>query len=268
MTPEQIEKAIELAQRAYIAEPMEADDRTKPKCLWFTKGYLAAREHCAAEIEQRDQRIAELERQLEREESDSLQTIKDRDRTEKYIDKILDEVIGVAPDYREEWSSGHDFPDALVEVEEHMWALKQTSDAKDARITELEAQLEVVRSGEAVAWTLEHVDGTMIGATTLRWDVAPSNVVQRPLYLAPPPAAQVPDVAEMVNRFLGWKLPQDFYPDAGIAFDANLHDRWGGYPKSWPVGTNLLNANQAKAMIEYLLAAAPTHEAKLPEVRG
>lgn len=57
---------------------------------------------------------------------------------------------------------------------------------------------------------------------------------------------------EMVNRFLAWKLPKDFNPDGGIRFVP--------YPPAdtpenafWPVGTNLLTAEQARAMLEHVL---------------
>jgi hypothetical protein len=56
-----------------------------------------------------------------------------------------------------------------------------------------------------------------------------------------------PDVDAMVSRFLGWKLPEMFVPDCGISFTPL------GHPHSWPVGTNLLTADQAKAMFEYCL---------------
>lgn len=58
-----------------------------------------------------------------------------------------------------------------------------------------------------------------------------------------------PPVNRMVDRFLGWKLPEDFGPDAGISFDRSYSAKWG-----MPVGTNLLTADQAKAMFEYCLA--------------
>lgn len=53
----------------------------------------------------------------------------------------------------------------------------------------------------------------------------------------------------MVDRFLGWSLPQTFGPDCFIAFDrvrakAN---------SSWPIGTNLLDATQARAMVMHML---------------
>lgn len=61
-------------------------------------------------------------------------------------------------------------------------------------------------------------------------------------------------VKHMVDRFLGWKLPQDFSPDAGISFKKPENPA----PHWWPSGTNLLDANQAEAMIRYLLESAPS----------
>jgi hypothetical protein len=60
------------------------------------------------------------------------------------------------------------------------------------------------------------------------------------------------DVDAMVNRFLGWKLPEDFYPDAGISFKAPQS------PFGWPTGTNLFHAGQAKAMFEHALGGPVT----------
>lgn len=58
-----------------------------------------------------------------------------------------------------------------------------------------------------------------------------------------------------VNRFFGWKLPKDFQPDCGITFKHN--ETWGAYPNNWPIGTNLLTADQARAMFEYCLREKP-----------
>jgi len=69
---------------------------------------------------------------------------------------------------------------------------------------------------------------------------------------------QAPDIADMVNRFLGWKMPKDFYPDCGITFKHN--ETWGPYPNAWPVGTNLFTADQAKAMFEYCLLSPAQQE--------
>lgn len=63
-------------------------------------------------------------------------------------------------------------------------------------------------------------------------------------------------VEKMVDRFLGWKLPKDFCPDAGISFQPTkpyegdeLGNSW------WPVGTNLLTADQAKGMVCHMLGS-------------
>jgi hypothetical protein len=52
-------------------------------------------------------------------------------------------------------------------------------------------------------------------------------------------------IDEMVNRFLVWKLPAGFSPDAGVSFTPLKN---GG----WPTGTNLFTAEQATAMIEHI----------------
>lgn len=63
-------------------------------------------------------------------------------------------------------------------------------------------------------------------------------------------AQAAPSINRMVDKFLSWKLPEDFYPDAGISFKAPQH------PSSWPTGSNLFDAVQARKMFEYVL----THE--------
>lgn len=67
------------------------------------------------------------------------------------------------------------------------------------------------------------------------------------------------DINEMVNRFLGWKLPKDFFPDCGISFDGRGPDA-RGYDRGWPTGTNLFHAGQAKEMFQYCLGVTkPSH---------
>lgn len=53
----------------------------------------------------------------------------------------------------------------------------------------------------------------------------------------------------MVNRFLTWKLPPTFGPDCFVSFDREKAKA----NQSWPVGTNLLTADEARAMLEYVL---------------
>lgn len=73
----------------------------------------------------------------------------------------------------------------------------------------------------------------------------------------PQPAPSEPAVTdEMVNLFLGWRLPDDFYPDGGVSFAREVNG--GPRPRDWwPTGTNLLNADQARAMLTHVIAAAP-----------
>lgn len=66
----------------------------------------------------------------------------------------------------------------------------------------------------------------------------------------------VPTSVSAVDRFLAWKLPLDFAPDCGISFDGRGKDA-RGYDKGWPIGTNLLTAEQARAMFEHCLAPQP-----------
>lgn len=56
----------------------------------------------------------------------------------------------------------------------------------------------------------------------------------------------------MVDRFLCWKLPKNFSPDSFISFTPEKHDTWGGYPNSWPTGTNLFDTVQAREMLSHV----------------
>ena len=59
-------------------------------------------------------------------------------------------------------------------------------------------------------------------------------------------------IKEMVNRFLVWKLPKDFRPDAGISFKAEFNKGTPWPMKHEPSGTNLFTADQATEMLEYV----------------
>lgn len=66
-------------------------------------------------------------------------------------------------------------------------------------------------------------------------------------------------IKHMVERFLGWRLPADFKPDAGISFKAefNFNENTGHPMRHEPMGTNLFDATQAAAMIRHMLADLP-----------
>jgi hypothetical protein len=64
----------------------------------------------------------------------------------------------------------------------------------------------------------------------------------------------------MANRFLTWKLPENFHPDGGVSFEP-VGNKGTPYEYSRaPVGTNLLTAEQAEAMIRHLLEGLPSPE--------
>ena len=60
-------------------------------------------------------------------------------------------------------------------------------------------------------------------------------------------------IKHMVDRFLGWKLPDDFSPDAGISFKRDYNENTPWPAKHEPTGTNLFTATQAELMIRYML---------------
>ncbi len=78
---------------------------------------------------------------------------------------------------------------------------------------------------------------------------------ERPAVVVVPREEQI---KQMVTRFLGWKLPEDFHPDDGISFEPFFNVEWNakqGKPpqRRTPTGTNLFNATQAEAMVRYML---------------
>lgn len=57
-------------------------------------------------------------------------------------------------------------------------------------------------------------------------------------------------IDQMVDRFLCWPLPENFAPDCGISFDGR-QDNELNKNKSWPTGTNLFTAEQARQMFSH-----------------
>lgn len=69
------------------------------------------------------------------------------------------------------------------------------------------------------------------------------------------------DVKHLVDRFLQWKLPDDFNPDCGIHFDAEAARKINPVNHRYePTGTNLLTATQAEVMVRHMLEVARTNQ--------
>lgn len=64
-------------------------------------------------------------------------------------------------------------------------------------------------------------------------------------------------IKHMVNRFLIWRLPDNFNPDGGITFKRLFNENTSHPMKHEPVGTNLLDYTQAEEMIRYMVDGLP-----------
>lgn len=60
-------------------------------------------------------------------------------------------------------------------------------------------------------------------------------------------------IKHMVDRFLVWKLPENFNPDGGVSFKKMRNENTVWLSKNEPVGTNLLDAAQAEEMVRYMV---------------
>lgn len=66
-------------------------------------------------------------------------------------------------------------------------------------------------------------------------------------------------IKHMVDRFLGWKLPENFNPDGGVSFPKKMfNEHTTPHPMKYePIGTNLLDAEQATAMVRHMIEGMP-----------
>ena len=64
-------------------------------------------------------------------------------------------------------------------------------------------------------------------------------------------------IKHMVERFLQWRLPENFNPDGGISFKKTFNEKTTHPMKHEPVGTNLFDYGQAEAMIRYITEGMP-----------
>ena len=64
-------------------------------------------------------------------------------------------------------------------------------------------------------------------------------------------------IKHMVDRFLGWRLPQNFQPDGGVSFEPAFNAGTPHEGRHEPTGTNLLDATQAEALVRHMLDGMP-----------
>lgn len=75
-------------------------------------------------------------------------------------------------------------------------------------------------------------------------------------------------IKHMVDRFLAWKLPRNFSPDGGVSFKPTFNEHTDHPMRHEPAGTNLLDANQAEAMVRHMLEDLPPAAAAPAEIGG
>lgn len=61
-------------------------------------------------------------------------------------------------------------------------------------------------------------------------------------------------IKHMTERFLAWKLPSNFNPDAGISFTPEYNTGTPYAGRHEPTGTNLFSYTQAEAMVRHMVA--------------
>lgn len=121
----------------------------------------------------------------------------------------------------------------LADIKQPDAAPSHTEQASDVRNAALEEVTRFIRNNYQDYPTIDSICNYILELKSLT--PATTNI------------SQEIDINQLVNRFLSWQLPQTFAPDCGISFKQVCEG-------SWPMGTNLFHAGEAKAMFEYCLA--------------
>jgi hypothetical protein len=163
-------------------------------------------------------------------------------------------------------------PDDVIEKiysqleKEYVWDSKQNITAGIR--AGIEYELQRASEGEAVG-TVRQItdDGVYFAYTDKVYELKIGDKIYSTPQLAKPEVREAL-IKEAVNRFLCWKLPEHFRPDAGISFSPEYNKEYmakQGKPpmRHEPVGTNLFGADQAKAMFEHCIPTLiePKYEA-------
>jgi len=72
------------------------------------------------------------------------------------------------------------------------------------------------------------------------------------------PAMGADQIKHMAERFLSWKLPENFNPDDGISFNPVVNLGTEYQRRREPTGTNLFDYTQAVAMVQHMLEGLST----------
>lgn len=167
-----------------------------------------------------------------------------------------------------------EFTHALEVLRQHQPQQPAEAVAVDPVEVEAVAVFHADEDGGHIDWLLEGGSAEMCDGDVLCVLSQPrlvENDGHVTLHKSPPPAIDIGKsgkesgradnlVSHMVQRFLGWRLPENFGPDCGIKFErlSNVGTEWER--QNEPTGTNLLDAEQAKAMFAYCIEGHDAEE--------
>lgn len=79
-------------------------------------------------------------------------------------------------------------------------------------------------------------------------------------------------IKHMAERFLQWRLPENFSPDGGVSFEPVASAGTPYEHRREPVGTNLLSAVQAEEMVRFMIKglapAKPVLQVNVRDAKG
>jgi hypothetical protein len=165
----------------------------------------------------------------------------------------LDRLCDFTRDNRdgERWLLGEKFTAKINELEAKVRE-------QEREIERLRKELEFVRSKERLVYCVEAM------AESNRENFERAETVGRELAALREREKEMraDQIKYMVNRFLGWKLPDNFNPDGGISFNKTFNEHTTHPMKHEPTGTNLLDFTQAEEMVRYLVDGMPVAAAE------
>jgi creatinine amidohydrolase/Fe(II)-dependent formamide hydrolase-like protein len=67
-------------------------------------------------------------------------------------------------------------------------------------------------------------------------------------------------IEHMTQRFLSWRLPENFNPDDGVSFTPVANEGTSYEHRHQPTGTNLFSYEQARQMVLHMATDLPAAE--------
>lgn len=156
------------------------------------------------------------------------------------------------PEPKGEWVKYEDHVDAVESSAAYMPAVNPVALLQSVNhIKKAIATYHRLRANkEPAVDALKSIDNAIFNEEHVLQAIASGNAAPS---LATPEAEGPRDIKRLVDRFLGWKLPENFNPDDGISFKKTFNDHLPVPMKHEPTGTNLFDASQAEAMLRYVL---------------